>query len=518
MKKNLPVNAKEYTFQNETPLISTTDLKGQITFVNDAFVEISGFSRDELIGSPHNMVRHPDVPPVVFADMWSKLKANKPWIGVVKNRCKDGGYYWVNAYVTPIVEHGQTLGYQSVRTLPTASQKKRAQAVYDRINQNKARFSFHDVSINTKVSLLPWFAALLPILALYFSGEAVIVPSIVAIAGAAICSGLALYSMKPIRMLVSRSHEVIQSQVLEEMYANSVSEAGSIYLAALTNKARIRSANVRVSHSARALDSQGRETIDIAHQAEAAITRQVQDLEKISQSINEFTAAIEEVAQSANDASANTQEANEKARAGKDAVSETIQAISGLDSNVRQAAKQLELLQAATDEIHNATQVISEIADQTNLLALNAAIEAARAGDQGRGFAVVADEVRALAQRTQQSTRDIDEAINRLSEESGQVISVMEKGQQQAATCVDKANYAGAALEDIRGRVEVIANMNAMMASASSAQSHAAEALMIDIESVKQSAEVALEASRNTEKASIGLAKTSREIIQSVNI
>jgi len=346
----------------------------------------------------------------------------------------------------------------------------------------------------------------------------VIVPSIVAIAGVAICSGLALYSMKPIRMLVYRSHEVIQSQVLEEMYANSVSEAGSIYLAALTNKARIRSANVRVSHSARALDNQGRETIDIAHQAEAAITRQVQDLEKISQSINEFTAAIEEVAQSANDASANTQEANEKARAGKDAVSETIQAISGLDSNVRQAAKQLELLQAATDEIHNATQVISEIADQTNLLALNAAIEAARAGDQGRGFAVVADEVRALAQRTQQSTRDIDEAINRLSEESGQVISVMEKGQQQAATCVDKANYAGAALEDIRGRVEVIANMNAMMASASSAQSHAAEALMIDIESVKQSAEVALEASRNTEKASIGLAKTSREIIQSVNI
>ena len=101
MRNNQPVTQREYAFPDQQRLISTTDLKGQITYCNDIFAEVSGFARDELIRAPHNLVRHPDVPPAVFDHMWTTLKQGKPWMGIVKNRRKTGDHYWVNAYVTP---------------------------------------------------------------------------------------------------------------------------------------------------------------------------------------------------------------------------------------------------------------------------------------------------------------------------------------------------------------------------------------------------------------------------------
>lgn len=518
MKKNLPVTQVERKFSDDTPLISTTDLKGKITSVNDAFVEISGFTREELIGRAHNMVRHPDIPPAVFGDMWSKLKENKPWIGIVKNRCKDGGYYWVNAYVTPIVEGGRTIGYQSVRTLPNQSQVKRAEEVYARLNANKRRWSFHDIPIGAKVVALPILSALLTWLAFYLSSGDMLITSAAAGASALVAAVLAMFSMTPIKYLVKRGRNIIDSPVLSEMYGNAVNEAGVIYLGALVNEARIRSASVRVGHSAKELDSQGQETIGIAREAEYAINQQVSALDEVASQISQLTAAIEEVAESAQQASNGTQEANDKANLGKEAVSETISSINNLAENVAVATEQLQKLQAATDEITQATNVISDIADQTNLLALNAAIEAARAGEQGRGFAVVADEVRALAKRTQESTSEIDKAITRLAQESNHVIAVMDEGQKQAESCVERAHRAGSALDEISLSVESIADMSSIIAGSATMQSGAAETLNSEVMSVRQSAEIALTAAQRTEKSSEKLATTSREIIQSVNI
>ncbi len=119
MRKNLPVTERERTFPKEQQLISSTDIKGTILHCNDAFVSISGFSKEELVGKPHNIVRHPDMPEAAFKTMWGYLQQGKPWMGLVKNRCKNGDYYWVNAYVTPVTEHGRVVGYESVRTLPS---------------------------------------------------------------------------------------------------------------------------------------------------------------------------------------------------------------------------------------------------------------------------------------------------------------------------------------------------------------------------------------------------------------
>ena len=106
MRNNQPVSQREYAFPDQQRPISTTDLKGQITYCNDIFAEVSGFARDELIRAPHNLVRHPDMPPAAFADLWRTLKAGRSWMGLVKNRCKNGDHYWVSAFATPVIRDG----------------------------------------------------------------------------------------------------------------------------------------------------------------------------------------------------------------------------------------------------------------------------------------------------------------------------------------------------------------------------------------------------------------------------
>jgi len=115
MRNNQPVTQKEYRFPDHERLISSTNKRGHIEYVNDAFLKVSGFEKSELIGQPHNIVRHPDMPPAVYKSMWQTISQGKPWMGLVKNRRKDGDHYWVSAYVTPIFEDEVIVGYESVR-------------------------------------------------------------------------------------------------------------------------------------------------------------------------------------------------------------------------------------------------------------------------------------------------------------------------------------------------------------------------------------------------------------------
>ena len=130
MKNNQPVTQREVPFPPDQYLVSKTDLKGVITQANDAFVEISGFTRSELIGSSHNIVRHPDMPQAAFEDLWRTVKSGLPWRGAVKNRCKNGDFYWVEAFVVPLKKNGQITGYMSVRTPLLAEKKAAADALY----------------------------------------------------------------------------------------------------------------------------------------------------------------------------------------------------------------------------------------------------------------------------------------------------------------------------------------------------------------------------------------------------
>src|SRR5437868_5869411 len=138
MRVNLPVNDQEYLLPNGAALVSRTDLKGRITYVNPIFVEVSGYALDELIGKAHNIVRHPDMPPEAFSDMWETLGRGLPWTGLVKNRRKNGDFYWVQANVTPIHRDGVTQGYMSVRREPDRAEVDQAGRIYRRILDGQA--------------------------------------------------------------------------------------------------------------------------------------------------------------------------------------------------------------------------------------------------------------------------------------------------------------------------------------------------------------------------------------------
>ncbi|HEY3301838.1 MAG TPA: PAS domain-containing protein, partial [Methylophilaceae bacterium] len=138
MKINMPVTQKEIALADTSSIVSKTDLKGRITYINRDFLEVSGFTEAELIGQSHNIIRHPDMPPDAFADLWQTVKAGKPWNGMVKNRCKNGDHYWVEANAAPIRENGEVIGYMSVRSKPSRQQVEAAEALYAKMREGKA--------------------------------------------------------------------------------------------------------------------------------------------------------------------------------------------------------------------------------------------------------------------------------------------------------------------------------------------------------------------------------------------
>jgi PAS domain S-box-containing protein len=139
MRSNLPITQQEYVLKEGMTIVSRTDLKGRITYINDDFIEASGFAEVELIGQPHNLVRHPDMPEEAFDDMWKVLKDGRPWTGMVKNRCKNGDFYWVLANATPVKEGEAVVGYMSVRTRPSRDQIAAVDALYRKFKEGKAQ-------------------------------------------------------------------------------------------------------------------------------------------------------------------------------------------------------------------------------------------------------------------------------------------------------------------------------------------------------------------------------------------
>lgn len=205
------------------------------------------------------------------------------------------------------------------------------------------------------------------------------------------------------------------------------------------------------------------------------IKHQQQETDQVATAVHEMSATVQEVARNAASAAESAHQANQQAQNGQQVVTGNMDAIRTLAGGVSQAAEVINQLQAESEGVGTILDVIRGIADQTNLLALNAAIEAARAGEQGRGFAVVADEVRTLAQRTQESTAEIQELIGRLQEKAGSAVSAMEQGRHQAEKSVERAGEVGQALSEIAGSIGVISDLNTQIASAAEEQAAVTE-------------------------------------------
>ena len=453
MRVNQPVTQREYDFPADATLMSTTDRQSHVKYANDAFIAVSGFTRDEIIGQPHNFVRHPDMPEAAFADMWATLKGGEPWTGLVKNRRKDGDHYWVRANAVPIVRGGRTQGFMSVRTRATREDSAAAERLYADMREGRAGgVKLHKglvvrtglasllswrqtLGICARIRLtlaLMWLAMLL--VGIPLSTDAVALTKLAVVVGVAmVITGVIFEQMiaKPLEELRKTALAVATGAQQEVASMDRVDEIGMsmrcISQLGLMFRWLVSDVSEQVMTLQTAVNEIARGNEDLSSRTEQAAS----SLQQTASSMEEMTATVKSNADTALQANDLSGQASAAAAHGGQAVLQVVARMGDISASSRRIA--------------DIIGTIDGIAFQTNILALNAAVEAARAGEQGRGFAVVAGEVRNLAQRSAEAAKEIKSLI-------GASVDQVEAGSR----LVDDA---GKAMDEIVAKVQRVSHL-----------------------------------------------------------
>ncbi len=472
MRLNTPVVDVEFIISDDLAIVSMTDLKGNITYVNPYFVEASGYTEEELIGAPQNILRHPDMPASAFADLWATIKSGLPWMGLVKNRRKNGEYYWVLAIVTPIVENGACVGYTSVRTKPTREQVSAATALYKRERENPGHVVLRhgrvlgaghiariraatQLSLGQRIGIA--FSLLLAVIGalgwvnftspgLAASGLNVWLAGLAGVAMASV-AGLWLFLARtvvaPLSAVIRSTQTMAGGDLTGSFETTRPDEMGQLMRALYQLNTNLHSIlgdirnNFASMLSATADIASG--NVDLSERTDS----QAASLEETAASMEELTSTVKMNADHSTRGTDVARTALGNADRGGEIMGRIVSTIADIsESSVK---------------ISDIVGIINGIASQTNLLALNAAVEAARAGEAGRGFAVVATEVRTLAQRSAEAAKEIKQLIDNSSEkvQSGTVL----------------ARQAGEAMQEIIASVNDVAGIIREISTASVEQS-----------------------------------------------
>ncbi|MEQ5170486.1 methyl-accepting chemotaxis protein [Proteus terrae] len=420
MRNNQPVTQREYPVSENATLMSTTDLDGNIIYANEDFVEASGFSVEELVGQPHNIVRHPDIPSAVFKDMWKTLKQGEVWTGIVKNRRKNGDYYWVRANITPIIRQGKIQSFMSVRTSARKEEIAQTSALYAAFNQGKypshmflkGAFVYkgwqrwrswnQTISLKKRLRLLILLPLPFMLLSAWFAGLSgyALFMHIAILLVLLMANERILYFqiVKPIRLLNEQANRVATGDEHNVTYINRIDEVGMTQRSVNQLGRMFRWLVSDVSHQIHQVDISCDQLAAGNRDLYVRTEQTASNVEATASTMNELTTAVSsnsETAGQANNLSNITCEAAIKGGSAMDNIVNTMNDIA-----------------KSSDRISNIIGVIDSIAFQTNILALNASVEAARAGEQGRGFSVVATEVRELAQRSAEAAKEIKTLIS----------------------------------------------------------------------------------------------------------
>jgi aerotaxis receptor len=454
MRVNSPVTQREYEFPDNATLMSTTDTQSHITYANAAFVDVSGFSLEEIQQQPHNLVRHPDMPKEAFADMWATLKGGEPWTALVKNRRKNGDHYWVRANATPVIRNGQHVGYMSVRTKASREEIAGAERLYADMREGRARH----LKLHKGLLLRTGFMGIASVFKTMGVRARIRLP-LAALAlgllGGAWALGLHglqwvefawfLESQiaRPLEYLREQALRVASGDTQKVAHMDRVDEIGmtmrTISQLGLMFRWLIDDVSQQVLTVQTAVSEIAQGNNDLSQRTEQAAS----SLEETAASMEQMTATVRQNAETSRQANQLSGTASEAATRGGHAVSQVVGTMGEIT--------------ASSKKISDIIGVIDGIAFQTNILALNAAVEAARAGEQGRGFAVVAGEVRNLAQRSAQAAKEIKALI-------GASVDKVEAGTR----LVDDA---GKTMDEIVSQVRRVSDLISEISSATIEQS-----------------------------------------------
>jgi len=512
MRTNEPVTQREFEFPDDATLMSTTDVHGNITYANDAFVEVSGFSREALKGQPHNIVRHPDMPPQAFADMWRTLKGGEPWTALVKNRRQNGDHYWVRANATPVIRDGRAVGYMSVRTKPSREEVTKAEALYRDVRAGKAAGRRLHKGLIVRTGLPGWRswlqtmsvrsrirAALLGLVPATVLGAWAMGAGGGALAGAAaacaLASGLASWFLEsqiaaPLEEMRKQALRVASGESQNVVHMNRVDEIGMTMRTISQLGLMFRWLVADLS----------RQVLTVKE----AVTEIAQGNADLSSRTEQAAASVQETASSMEQMTASVKR-NAEAAAHANQVSASARQVAGEGGRVvLQVVETMGDITASASKIADIIGVIDSIAFQTNILALNAAVEAARAGEQGRGFAVVASEVRALAGRSAEAARQIKSLI-------GSSVEKVEAGSK----LVDDA---GKTMDDIVSQVKVVTDLIAEIGSATLEQSTGISQVGQAVSHLDQITQQNAALVEESAAASMSLQQQSERLVEAVSV
>jgi aerotaxis receptor len=528
VRNNQPVTRHEYVLKDGAAIISRTDSRGIITDCNEEFVEISGFTLGETLGQPHNMVRHPDMPPAAFKDLWQTLKRGRPWVGFVKNRRKNGDFYWVRASVAPLPDGN---GYSSVRTKPSREQVEQAEALYRRMN-NGEDIRLHEGEVVSRGFSLVTFLRSISISSGIWATSLFACAQFVAMSIFSHHIPLSMEALWTITMLgciamltgawLNVGHlrnrlliaEEAVGAIAEGDLTRPIPSAGEDELGNLIVKIAI------MRNALHELIAAVRQNVETLHRSSTELSHSAADSAQVSirqsEAAASMAAAIEQLSVSVDVVESNsrralgiTQASAQRSQEGGKIILTATGEMENIATAVKSTADTIRALETISNNISGIAGVINEIAEQTNLLALNAAIEAARAGDAGRGFAVVADEVRKLSERTAQSTQEISSMITEIQNGTSLAVREMDAGVTRVNHGVELAGQAGEAIAAISDGAEQIATDVNEISHALHEQASAARDIARKVEEIALGAE--------TNSASAGHTATSAQELQAIS-